>query len=171
MLKHSDAAHRVRRFPSAKRAFGAIAASTLRVQLTRAAAAFLLALALSCSQRERSTGDWSVYGSDKASTKYSPIDQITPANASTLEVAWEWASIDQPILDSDTSLYTNNNESTPLARGQRHPVCEYVSQPGGSNRRRQRQDHLDVRPGVLSQRYSLKFWIRSSRGSVLGGRR
>lgn len=100
---------------SAKGASGAIPASILRRQLIRASAALLLALVPSCSQREGPSGDWSVYGSDKSSTKYSPVDQVTVSNASTLEVAWEWASIDQPILDSDTSLHANNNESTPLA--------------------------------------------------------
>ena len=39
----------------------------------------------------------------------------SPPHASSLQPAWEWESIDQPILDADTSLYTGNNESTPIA--------------------------------------------------------
>ena len=31
------------------------------------------------------TGEWPTYGGDLASTKYSPLDQITPANFSTAE--------------------------------------------------------------------------------------
>lgn len=34
--------------------------------------------------------DWPVYLGDKAATHYSALDQITPANASALEVVWVW---------------------------------------------------------------------------------
>jgi len=40
------------------------------------------------------TGEWPTYGGDLASTKYSPLDQITPANFSTLKVAWRTPSPD-----------------------------------------------------------------------------
>jgi quinoprotein glucose dehydrogenase len=36
------------------------------------------------------TGEWRTYGGDLASTRYSPLDQITPANFSKLEVAWRF---------------------------------------------------------------------------------
>jgi quinoprotein glucose dehydrogenase len=35
-------------------------------------------------------GQWLHYAADAASTHYSPLDQITPANVSRLRVAWEW---------------------------------------------------------------------------------
>ncbi len=72
-------------------------------------------LILVACERRAEPGDWRVYGADKANTKYSPLDQITADNVSQLEVAWRWASIDQPILDADTSLWTGQNEATPLA--------------------------------------------------------
>jgi len=32
--------------------------------------------------------EWRVYGADAGSTRYAPLDQITPANVSDLEIAW-----------------------------------------------------------------------------------
>jgi quinoprotein glucose dehydrogenase len=39
-------------------------------------------------------GEWPTYGGDLASTKYSPLDQITAANFSSLKVAWRAKSPD-----------------------------------------------------------------------------
>jgi quinoprotein glucose dehydrogenase len=36
------------------------------------------------------TGEWRYYGSDAASTKYSPLDQIDAANVSKLHIVWTW---------------------------------------------------------------------------------
>src|SRR6187402_3898087 len=33
-------------------------------------------------------GDWPTYNRDPGGTRFSPLDEITPANVSTLEVAW-----------------------------------------------------------------------------------
>ena len=35
-------------------------------------------------------GEWPTYGGDLGHTRYSPLDQITAANFSTLEVAWRF---------------------------------------------------------------------------------
>src|SRR5690349_10265758 len=35
-------------------------------------------------------GDWTTYGGDLASTRYSPLDQITKDNFSKLEIAWRF---------------------------------------------------------------------------------
>jgi len=35
-------------------------------------------------------GEWRTYGGDLASTRYSPLDQIGPANFNRLEVAWRF---------------------------------------------------------------------------------
>ncbi len=35
-----------------------------------------------------SAGDWPTYNRDPGGTRFSPLDEITPANVSTLEVAW-----------------------------------------------------------------------------------
>ncbi|MFQ5678976.1 MAG: PQQ-binding-like beta-propeller repeat protein [Gemmatimonadota bacterium] len=63
----------------------------------------------------RLAGDWSSYAADKASTKYTPLDGITAENFGDLEIAWEWETADQPILDADTTLWTGRYEATPLA--------------------------------------------------------
>ena len=40
------------------------------------------------------TGEWPTYGGDLASTKYSPLDQITGANVSRLRLVWRAPSPD-----------------------------------------------------------------------------
>ncbi|MFM8533076.1 MAG: pyrroloquinoline quinone-dependent dehydrogenase [Acidimicrobiia bacterium] len=40
------------------------------------------------------TGEWPTYGGDLANTKYSPLDQINPANFASLKVAWRAKSPD-----------------------------------------------------------------------------
>ena len=40
------------------------------------------------------TGEWPTYGGDLANSKYSPLDQITAANFSSLKVAWRAKSPD-----------------------------------------------------------------------------
>jgi len=40
------------------------------------------------------TGEWPTYGADLASSKYSPLDQITPDNFGSLKVAWRTPSPD-----------------------------------------------------------------------------
>jgi quinoprotein glucose dehydrogenase len=37
-----------------------------------------------------SAQQWPHYAADQAATHYSPLDQITPANVGTLQIAWEW---------------------------------------------------------------------------------
>ena len=80
---------------------------------------FLALLAAACAppdDKEGTTpGDWAVYASDKASTKYTPLDGITRDNFSALEIAWRWDTVDQPILDADSTLWTWRYEATPLA--------------------------------------------------------
>jgi quinoprotein glucose dehydrogenase len=41
-------------------------------------------------QPRRKVGEWTTYGSDLASTRYSPLDQITKDNFNKLEVAWRF---------------------------------------------------------------------------------
>ena len=40
------------------------------------------------------TGEWPTYGGDLANSKYSPLDQVTAANFSSLKIAWRAASPD-----------------------------------------------------------------------------
>ena len=43
-------------------------------------------------------GQWSHYGGDLASSRYSPLDQIDATNFSDLEIAWRW-----PLTDAFVS--------------------------------------------------------------------
>ena len=53
-------------------------------------------------------GEWRTYGGDLASTRYSPLDQITKDNFSKLEVAWRFKT------DALGPRPEFNYESTPL---------------------------------------------------------
>ena len=74
------------------------------------------ALAVTLSAQQGTTaGEWRSYGGDLASTKYSPLDQIGPANVDTLGVAWRWRSVDHDLADADPELQFNPTlTTTPL---------------------------------------------------------
>jgi quinoprotein glucose dehydrogenase len=61
--------------------------------------------------------EWPSYGGDKASSKYSPLDQVGVDNFHRLQVAWTWRSPDDEILKANPSLKTWVWESTPLMVG------------------------------------------------------
>ena len=113
-----------------------------------AAAAAALALSIEAQQPARPStarGDWPTYGGDLASTKYSPLDQITRDNFARLQVAWrakspdaqlsvtlpdgsEWTSAPKEIFDElnrqdpgrwrdGAAPFINNFKATPLAAG------------------------------------------------------
>ncbi|HEX5431417.1 MAG TPA: PQQ-binding-like beta-propeller repeat protein, partial [Bryobacteraceae bacterium] len=42
------------------------------------------------AQSGAANGEWRVYGGDAGNTRYSPLDQITAANAKNLQVVWRW---------------------------------------------------------------------------------
>ena len=60
---------------------------------------------------------WSSYGGDPQSTKYSPLEQINPANAGELEVAWVWESPDNALVDANRALTPIGFKSTPIIIG------------------------------------------------------
>ena len=60
---------------------------------------------------------WSSYGGDKASSKYSPLDQIGAENFARLRVAWTWRSADEEVVRANPGLSTWVWESTPLMVG------------------------------------------------------
>ena len=62
-------------------------------------------------------GEWRAYGSDNASTKYIPLDQINKNNVKDLQIAWRWNSPDNALVESNPDLWTMVNESTPLMIG------------------------------------------------------
>ena len=56
-------------------------------------------------------GEWATYGGDLGHTRYAPLDQITAANFSTLEVAWRFKT------DNLGARPEYNLQSTPLMVG------------------------------------------------------
>lgn len=49
-------------------------------------------------------GEWRAYGSDKASTKYVPLDQINKDNVKNLQIVWRWNSPDNALVESNPDL-------------------------------------------------------------------
>ena len=58
--------------------------------------------------------EWLSYGGDKASSKYSPLDQIGSDNFNGLKVAWTWRSAEEEITKANPDVKTWVWESTPL---------------------------------------------------------
>ena len=44
------------------------------------------------------SGEWTHYGGNAASQKYSPLDQINKDNVGKLTIAWRWASPDNAVV-------------------------------------------------------------------------
>lgn len=61
--------------------------------------------------------EWPSYGGDKASSKYSSLDQVDAKNFRSLKVAWTWRSPDEEVVKAHPGLTTWVWESTPLMVG------------------------------------------------------
>jgi len=95
-----------------------------------------------------SATEWRSYGSSAASTKYAPFDQIDAQNFAQLEIAWTWASADQPILDAHPELWTMVFEGTPLQVGDRLYISTSLNQVAA----------LDARTGQTVWTYDPGTW-------------
>lgn len=78
-------------------------------------------------------GQWLHYGGDKASTKYSRLDQINAENVSKLAVAWTWQTPDDELKKNNRGLGTFTWEATPLAVGDRLYTSTSLSQVAAIN--------------------------------------
>ena len=58
--------------------------------------------------------EWTSYGSDLKSTKYSALAQINAGNFNNLEVAWVWDSPDNPMVRANRRLTPIGYKSTPV---------------------------------------------------------
>ena len=82
----------------------------------------LLAPAPGVAQQGAEHGEWSSYGGDLGSTKYSALDQIDATNFDDLRVAWRWQTPDA-ALDLDAlreeipSISIRGFQATPLMVG------------------------------------------------------
>lgn len=61
-------------------------------------------------------GDWPAWGRSNAATRFSPLQQITPANVATLQLAWQFRTGDLPKKRWGA-------ETTPLKIGDRLYLC------------------------------------------------
>jgi quinoprotein glucose dehydrogenase len=62
-------------------------------------------------------GEWYAYGADGANNKYSPLDQITVANFTDLEIAWRWSSISTEVTEERANINAGLFKATPLMVG------------------------------------------------------
>src|SRR5262245_18093961 len=82
----------------------------------------LAALAASCAPKNPTatatkppTGEWPAYGSDKAGTKYSPLDQINRDTIANLRIAWQRSSMPEELVpDFANTAGSRNFQHTPL---------------------------------------------------------
>lgn len=73
------------------------------------------------AQAQREVGaDWPAYGGTHAAARYSPLDQITPANVGQLERVWEYHTGDMP---SEAAEGKYSPENTPLKVGDALYMC------------------------------------------------
>jgi quinoprotein glucose dehydrogenase len=70
--------------------------------------------ALLAAQRAQTAGEWRFYTGDGASTRYSPLDQITRANVGRLQIAWRWTSPDNDIVKANPTARPGAYQDTPL---------------------------------------------------------
>jgi quinoprotein glucose dehydrogenase len=59
-------------------------------------------------------GEWSHYGGNAASQKYSPLDQINKDNVGKLKIAWRWASPDNAVVEANPMSRPGMYHDTPL---------------------------------------------------------
>ncbi|RJL21533.1 membrane-bound PQQ-dependent dehydrogenase, glucose/quinate/shikimate family [Paracoccus siganidrum] len=75
------------------------------------------------SAQPQAGADWPAYGGTHHATRFSSLEQITPANVGDLEQVWEFRTGDMPEADERFS-----NQNTPLKIGDRLLVCSAMNQ-------------------------------------------
>ena len=60
------------------------------------------------------TGEWRAYAADKASTKYSPLDQINADNVNDLQIVWRQSTIPDDTRQGNTMDPPSGSQNTPL---------------------------------------------------------
>lgn len=62
--------------------------------------------------------EWPVFGGDPGAQRFSPLDEITPANVARLKKAWEWETAEVPMTDSaGGQISPGPFEATPIMLG------------------------------------------------------
>lgn len=66
------------------------------------------------AQQGRASVEWTHYGGNAASQKYSPLDQINKNTIGKLAVAWRWASPDNALVEKNPTARPGGYADTPL---------------------------------------------------------
>jgi quinoprotein glucose dehydrogenase len=78
----------------------------------------VLGAAVPEAQQGARGGEWTRYGGDAGTTKYSPLDQINKDNVARLRVAWRRPAVDPSISSKAADFsYSGNFRATPLMIG------------------------------------------------------
>ena len=89
-----------------------------RVIGNRCAGSLVLALALGLLVIPQAAagqdGEWPAYGSDKAGSKYSPLDQINKDTVHDLQIAWRQSTIPDAVRQGNTIRPSTQSQNTPL---------------------------------------------------------
>jgi len=59
-------------------------------------------------------GEWTHYGGNASSHKYSPLDQINKDTIGKLAIAWRWSSPDNPVVEANPMARPGGYADTPL---------------------------------------------------------
>jgi len=86
----------------------------IRVAALATAVAAVAAVVTAQQGGSPAAGEWRYYAGDAASTKYSPLDQITRDNVQRLEIAWRWTSPDNAIASANPAARPGGYQDTPL---------------------------------------------------------
>jgi quinoprotein glucose dehydrogenase len=87
--------------------------STLALIIT-ASATVAVVVAQRPAPNPAQAGEWRFYGGDAASTKYSPLGQITRGNVNQLQIAWRWSSPDNEIAKANPAARPAGYQDTPI---------------------------------------------------------
>lgn len=99
--------------------------------------------------QEADANDWHFYGRTPAGQRYSPLEQLTPANVSKLQPAWEYHTGDTMREGEDKAGREFNFEVTPIKVGNVLYICtphrQVIALDATSGRQRWRFDpHPDT---------------------------
>lgn len=78
---------------------------------------FAILFPLLVSVNAEQTGEWHAYASDKASTKYSPLDQVNADNVNDLQIVWRQSTIPDAVRQGNTMQAPGGSQNTPLMAG------------------------------------------------------
>ena len=153
--------------------------------LMRASAAFAIWLAVfgatAAAQGGTAGGEWTAYGADLASTKYSPLDRIDAANFAGLRVAWRWnlpeLSLDlEAIRQQVPEVQFRMFQATPLMVGgvlylstPLHIVAAVDAGTGETVWLHDPQAYLNVRPTHFYNSRGVAYWANGDDRRIFFG--